>query len=65
MARGAARPADDEVKFFATPADLRRWFEKNHKTVQELWVGFLQEGLRPAEHHLAGVGGRGALRRLD
>src|SRR5580704_10891133 len=25
----------------------------------------LQEGFRPAEHHLARVGGRGPLRRLD
>jgi uncharacterized protein YdeI (YjbR/CyaY-like superfamily) len=40
MARRAVRPADGEVKFFATPAHLRRWFEKNHETVQELWVGF-------------------------
>ena len=40
MARRVVRPADGEVKFFATPAHLRRWFEKNHETVQELWVGF-------------------------
>jgi uncharacterized protein YdeI (YjbR/CyaY-like superfamily) len=40
MARRAVRPADGEVKFFATSAHLRRWFEQNHETVQELWVGF-------------------------
>ena len=43
MARSAARPAADAVKFFRTPADLRRWFEKNHETVEELWVGFLKK----------------------
>ena len=26
--------------FFATPADFRRWLEKNHATARELWVGF-------------------------
>ena len=40
MAKRVARPAADAVKFFATPADLRRWFEKNHATAELLWVGF-------------------------
>src|SRR5882672_4682489 len=26
--------------FFATPAKWRAWLEKNHESVQELWVGF-------------------------
>jgi uncharacterized protein YdeI (YjbR/CyaY-like superfamily) len=26
-------------RFFRTAADLRRWFEKNHDTADELWVG--------------------------
>jgi uncharacterized protein YdeI (YjbR/CyaY-like superfamily) len=26
--------------FFASPTDLREWFEKNHNTEKELWVGF-------------------------
>jgi hypothetical protein len=43
MARSAARPAADAVKFFRTPADLRRWFDKNHQTVDMLWVGFLKK----------------------
>ena len=43
MARSAARPAADAVKFFRTPADLRRWFDRNHQTVQMLWVGFLKK----------------------
>jgi len=33
-----------KTQFFATPADLRRWFEKNHATAQELWVGFYKVG---------------------
>ena len=28
------------VVFFPTPADLRKWFKKNHGTAEELWVGF-------------------------
>ena len=27
-------------RFFAKPADFRRWLEKNHATASELWVGF-------------------------
>ncbi len=26
--------------FFASPSELRNWFEKLHETTQELWVGF-------------------------
>jgi uncharacterized protein YdeI (YjbR/CyaY-like superfamily) len=29
-----------DVKFFASPAELRAWFEENHDRAQELWVGF-------------------------
>jgi uncharacterized protein YdeI (YjbR/CyaY-like superfamily) len=28
------------ILFFATPADFRRWLEKNHARERELWVGF-------------------------
>ena len=31
-------------KYFATPADLRRWFDANHESVAELWVGFYKRG---------------------
>lgn len=30
--------------FFPTPADLRRWLEKNHSTARELIVGFYKKG---------------------
>lgn len=30
--------------FFATPVELRRWFEENHATTRELHVGFHKKG---------------------
>jgi uncharacterized protein YdeI (YjbR/CyaY-like superfamily) len=33
-----------KTSFFRTPADLRKWFKKNHATAQELWVGFYKVG---------------------
>ncbi len=29
--------------YFAHPGELRRWFEQNHTTVDELWVGFYKK----------------------
>jgi uncharacterized protein YdeI (YjbR/CyaY-like superfamily) len=29
--------------FFRTPIDFRKWFEKNHETAPELWVGFYKK----------------------
>ena len=29
-----------KLKFFRTPADLRKWFDKHHATAGELVVGF-------------------------
>jgi hypothetical protein len=26
--------------YFPSPIDFRNWFDKNHETAQELWVGF-------------------------
>src|SRR6266496_43513 len=31
-------------RFFASPADLRKWFVKNHASAKELWVGFHKKG---------------------
>jgi uncharacterized protein YdeI (YjbR/CyaY-like superfamily) len=28
-----------DVRFFATPAELRDWFDANHETAGELWLG--------------------------
>lgn len=33
-------PAPADVIFFATPAELRAWFEANHTTAAELWLGY-------------------------
>ena len=33
-------PKPENVIFFATPADLRAWFEANHESATELWVGY-------------------------
>ena len=30
--------------FFETPADFRAWFDANHATAGELWVGFYKKG---------------------
>ncbi len=32
------------IKYFRTPAALAAWFEKNHETATELWVGFHKVG---------------------
>jgi uncharacterized protein YdeI (YjbR/CyaY-like superfamily) len=32
------------IKFFKTPADFRRWLEKNHASSKELAVGFYKKG---------------------
>jgi uncharacterized protein YdeI (YjbR/CyaY-like superfamily) len=29
-----------KIRFFATPADLRAWFDEHHAIERELWVGF-------------------------
>lgn len=34
----ALTPAN--VQFFATPADFRKWLERNHQSAKEVWVGF-------------------------
>jgi uncharacterized protein YdeI (YjbR/CyaY-like superfamily) len=34
----------ESVVFFRTPAELRRWFAKNHASARELWVGFHKIG---------------------
>lgn len=33
-------PTPTSVKFFKTPADLRKWFEKNYQKSKEQWIGF-------------------------
>ena len=33
-----------DIRFFATPADLRDWFDANHATAAELWLGQYKKG---------------------
>src|SRR2546428_5701181 len=33
-------PTPRDVVFFETPAELRAWFEANHDTATELWLGY-------------------------
>jgi len=32
-----------KIVFFRSPADLRKWFEKNHATAEDLWVGYYKK----------------------
>ena len=36
-------PKPTNVRFFGTPAELRKWFSANHETADELWVGFYRK----------------------
>jgi uncharacterized protein YdeI (YjbR/CyaY-like superfamily) len=33
-----------EIRFFATPADFRKWLKSHHQNTDELWVGFYKKG---------------------
>ena len=33
-------PTPRDVRFFASPAELRDWFDANHETADELWLGY-------------------------
>ena len=33
-------PTPRDVRFFDTPQELRAWFEANHETATELWLGY-------------------------
>ncbi|HUP55691.1 MAG TPA: YdeI/OmpD-associated family protein [Methylomirabilota bacterium] len=36
-------PQPHDVRFFATPEDLRDWFDANHETADELWLGYYRK----------------------
>ena len=40
MSRGL-QPHD--IRFFATPDELRHWFDANHATADELWLGYYRK----------------------
>ena len=33
-----------KARFFSSPEELRRWFEKHHATEKELWIGYYKRG---------------------
>jgi uncharacterized protein YdeI (YjbR/CyaY-like superfamily) len=35
-----------KIKYFKSANDFRRWLEKNHATIQELWVGYYKKSSR-------------------
>ena len=43
MTRAADRAPAADVRFFKTPAELRRWFAKHHASEDVLWVGFYRK----------------------
>jgi uncharacterized protein YdeI (YjbR/CyaY-like superfamily) len=46
---GRQMPQPHDVTFFASPAQLRAWFEANHETATELWLGYhLKKTGRPS-----------------
>ena len=34
----------DDIKYFATQGELRKWLAKNHDRVSEQWIGFYKRG---------------------
>jgi uncharacterized protein YdeI (YjbR/CyaY-like superfamily) len=36
----------NEATYFTTPAELRAWFEENHATASELWVGYYKKATK-------------------
>jgi uncharacterized protein YdeI (YjbR/CyaY-like superfamily) len=36
-------PQPRDVRFFATPEELRDWFDANHETADELWLGYYRK----------------------
>ena len=36
-------PQPHDVRYFATPEQLRDWFDANHKTADELWLGYYRK----------------------
>ena len=43
MTRAPDRAPAADVRFFKTPAELRRWFAKHHASEDFLWVGFYKK----------------------
>jgi uncharacterized protein YdeI (YjbR/CyaY-like superfamily) len=36
-------PRPHDVRYFATPEELRDWFDEHHETAEELWLGYYRK----------------------
>ena len=72
--RRMAKLVPHDIRFFATPAELRDWFDANHETARRAVAGPVQEGERPADaspgrtpstRHCASAGSTAQLQRID
>ena len=39
----SASPQPHDIRFFATSEELRDWFDANHQTADELWLGYYRK----------------------
>jgi uncharacterized protein YdeI (YjbR/CyaY-like superfamily) len=39
-----AKLVPHDVEYFTSPAELRDWFDANHETADELWLGYWKKG---------------------
>ena len=45
MAENRVDPYESmKIRYFRSPPDLQRWFEKHHTIAMELWVGYYKKG---------------------
>ena len=45
MAENRVDPYESmKIRYFRSPSDLQRWFEKHHTIAMELWVGYYKKG---------------------
>jgi hypothetical protein len=58
-------PDELPILLFATPAELEAWLEESHAESRGVWLKIAKKGTEPAERHLCGGTGAGALLRLD
>ena len=52
-------------QFFASGAELRKWFEKNHDKEKELWLGFYKTTSGKTECYMAGISRPGFMFWMD
>ena len=46
---GGGRAEPPEPIYFESPEQLRDWFDANHETATELWLGYWKKARRPAD----------------